>query len=70
MKTKVKKDESFKMSLRLPHECGKAMEIVWNTDRVSKTRQIELGLRLYMEKYKELLLGNGVDVWKKKKIYD
>lgn len=68
--TKKKIDDSFKMSLRLPKECGQAMQFVWNLDRVAKTRQVELGLMLYMEKYRDLLLQNGIDVWKKKTLSD
>ncbi len=42
----------------------KAMEVIRERERVLKSHQVDLGLKLYFEKHKSLLLANGVDLWK------
>jgi hypothetical protein len=59
------KPSRVRLNVILPPVYIEAMNLIYDTDRVKKSHQIELGLRLYMEKYQELLLGNGIDPWKK-----
>ena len=58
-----KKNNHFLMSLRLHHGLGEAMSLVQKTDGVPKTRQIEIGLKLYMEKHKQLLAENNINIF-------
>lgn len=60
-----KKTGTVRMNVSLPPVYIEAMNFVWGLDRVQKSHQIELGLRLYLEKYKEVLLTNGIDPWAK-----
>ncbi len=63
MKKKTKQI-SKKMSLYLPQSYISALEVIRREERLHKSHQIEFGLGMYFEKYKRLLLDNGVDLWK------
>lgn len=41
------------------------MNVVKDFEHVNITNQVEVGVRLYLERHKKLLQQNGVDLWKK-----
>jgi hypothetical protein len=68
MSEKVKKAKAIpraRLNVVLPPIYKKAIDLIYDTDRVKGSHQVELGLRLYMEKYRELLISNGIDIWSK-----
>ena len=58
-----KVNKNFIMSLRLPEDYGKAMNLIFKNEGVNKTQQIRFGLKLYMEKYKDILIMKDIDLW-------
>ena len=65
---KTKKLSRQRLSALLPPIYVEAMNLVYSTERVKKSHQIELGLRMYLgDKHRKLLEDNGMDVWKDKR---
>lgn len=58
--------ESKKTSVFLPLDVIKGMNLVREKAKIYQSHQIELALMEYFTKYhKDVLKGNGIDLWKK-----
>jgi len=40
-----------------------AMEAVLQEERILKTHQIEMGVKMYLERHKEMLVARDLGVW-------
>ena len=66
MEVKVKKTPSrIRMNVILPPIYLEAMNVIYDSKRVKKSHQVELGLKLYCKEHRDLLLEHGIDLWKR-----
>lgn len=50
-------------SVHLPLNYLQAIETIRTQERIYGSHQIQLGLKMYFEKYRDLLEAKGVNVW-------
>lgn len=51
-----------KTSLYLPQDLIVAMRIVKENEKVNNSNQLEIGLRMYLQRHKKLLEHNGLEI--------
>lgn len=67
MSKKTETKPKIKTSFYLPQDVMAALQVIHDEERVTKVSQIEVGLSLYFQRHKKLLLSNGIDLWDKKR---
>lgn len=55
---------SSRTSFHISDALQEAMAVIRDAERVLKSAQVEIGLKLYMERHKKLLAAHGIDLWK------
>ncbi len=61
--SRTKRDEMIKTSMYLPKSYLEALKLIRDEEMVLNSRQVQLALRMYFERYKSLLLSKKVDLW-------